>query len=177
VTASPRRICRNTGPGWIAATCGYRPNVVYDEQAAARGERCSQTRGTVVDRAEFRALSTEPLKQRNLQRDEILADTTSLQIHRLPLPARAPASGTRTPALLVHEPELARQAARKPRGHHQPDRRHYKEHRAKGLRPARQTRLPTRIEVTDEQLAAVNIKRDTFHGEWNYHISPSLIQT
>jgi hypothetical protein len=80
VTASPRRICRNTGPRWIATTCGYRPNVVYDEQAAARGERCSQTRGTVVDRAEFRALSTEPLKQRNLQRDEILADTTSVQI-------------------------------------------------------------------------------------------------
>jgi hypothetical protein len=69
------------------------------------------------------------------------------------------------------------QAARKPRGHHQPDRRHYNEHRAEGLRPARQTRLPTRIEVTDEQLAAVNIKRDTFHREWNYHISPSLIQT
>jgi hypothetical protein len=36
---------------------------------------------------------------------------------------------------------------------------------------------PTRIEVTDEQLAAVNIKRGTFHGEWNYQISPSLIQT
>jgi hypothetical protein len=25
---------------------------------------------------------------------------------------------------------------------------------------------PTRIEVTDEQLAAVNIARHTFHGEW-----------
>jgi Rhodopirellula transposase DDE domain len=36
---------------------------------------------------------------------------------------------------------------------------------------------PTRIEVTDEQLAAVNITRNTFHGEWNYSITPSTIQS
>jgi hypothetical protein len=28
------------------------------------------------------------------------------------------------------------------------------------------------LKVTDEQLAAVRIKRDTFHGEWHYTISP-----
>ena len=28
------------------------------------------------------------------------------------------------------------------------------------------------LKVTDEQLAAVHLKRDTFHGEWNYTISP-----
>ena len=28
------------------------------------------------------------------------------------------------------------------------------------------------LEVTDEQLAAVNITRRTFHGDWNYTISP-----
>ena len=28
------------------------------------------------------------------------------------------------------------------------------------------------LKVTDEQLAAIRIKRDTFHGEWNYTISP-----
>jgi hypothetical protein len=33
---------------------------------------------------------------------------------------------------------------------------------------------PTKIEVTDEQLAAVNITRHHFHGDWNYTISPSL---
>jgi len=32
---------------------------------------------------------------------------------------------------------------------------------------------PTGIEVSDEQLARVNITRDSFHGEWNYTISPS----
>jgi predicted ArsR family transcriptional regulator len=33
------------------------------------------------------------------------------------------------------------------------------------------------IEITDEQLAAVNITRHTFHGDWNYTITPSLIQS
>jgi len=32
---------------------------------------------------------------------------------------------------------------------------------------------PTGRKVTDKELAAVNIKRDDFHGEWNYSISPS----
>ena len=30
-----------------------------------------------------------------------------------------------------------------------------------------------KIEVTDAELAAVNLTRDTFHGEWNYSINPS----
>ena len=30
----------------------------------------------------------------------------------------------------------------------------------------------TGIKVTDEELAAVRITRDEFHGEWNYTISP-----
>jgi hypothetical protein len=33
------------------------------------------------------------------------------------------------------------------------------------------------VEVTDDQLAAVNITRHTFHGDWNYTISPSLAQS
>jgi hypothetical protein len=28
------------------------------------------------------------------------------------------------------------------------------------------------IKVSDEQLAAVRVKKDDFHGEWNYTISP-----
>jgi hypothetical protein len=32
------------------------------------------------------------------------------------------------------------------------------------------------IEVTDQQLAAVNIIRHTFHGDWNYTITPSKAQ-
>ena len=35
---------------------------------------------------------------------------------------------------------------------------------------------PKGIEVTDAQLAAVNIHRHEFHGEWNYTIKPSVIE-
>jgi hypothetical protein len=31
---------------------------------------------------------------------------------------------------------------------------------------------PKAIKVSDEELAAINIQRDPFHGEWNYTISP-----
>ena len=31
---------------------------------------------------------------------------------------------------------------------------------------------PTGIKVSDQELAAVNLKRDAFHGEWNYSIMP-----
>jgi Rhodopirellula transposase DDE domain len=33
------------------------------------------------------------------------------------------------------------------------------------------------IEITDKQLAAVNITRHIFHGDWNYTITPSLAQS
>jgi len=32
---------------------------------------------------------------------------------------------------------------------------------------------PQGIEITDAELAAVNLTRDPFHGEWNYTIKPS----
>ena len=31
---------------------------------------------------------------------------------------------------------------------------------------------PRKIQVTDEQMASINIKRDGFHGDWNYTINP-----
>jgi len=33
------------------------------------------------------------------------------------------------------------------------------------------------VEVSDDQLAAVNITRHSFHGEWNYTVTPSLIKS
>jgi transposase len=36
---------------------------------------------------------------------------------------------------------------------------------------------PKGIEVSDQELAAVNIERDTFHGEWNYVIHPASTET
>jgi hypothetical protein len=33
------------------------------------------------------------------------------------------------------------------------------------------------LEITDDQLATVNITRHTFHGDWNYTVSPSVIES
>ena len=33
------------------------------------------------------------------------------------------------------------------------------------------------VQITDQQLAAVNITRHQFHGDWNYTVSPTLIQS
>jgi len=33
----------------------------------------------------------------------------------------------------------------------------------------------TGIKVTDQEMNQLNINRDTFHGEWNYTISPQVI--
>jgi len=35
-------------------------------------------------------------------------------------------------------------------------------------------KYPTGIEVSDNELAAVNLKKDKFHGEWNYTVIPEL---
>jgi Rhodopirellula transposase DDE domain len=32
---------------------------------------------------------------------------------------------------------------------------------------------PKGIVASDDQMASLNIKRDDFHGEWNYAIAPS----
>ena len=33
---------------------------------------------------------------------------------------------------------------------------------------------PTGIKVSDEELATVRLKRDKFHGDWNYTIRPRV---
>ena len=35
---------------------------------------------------------------------------------------------------------------------------------------------PTKVKVTDEQMSAVNIEGEEFHPEWNYTITPSVIE-
>jgi hypothetical protein len=39
------------------------------------------------------------------------------------------------------------------------------------------TIYPQKLKITDEQIAAVNITGHHFHPEWNYTISPSLIDS
>ncbi len=36
---------------------------------------------------------------------------------------------------------------------------------------------PKEVQVTDQELAAVNITRHPFHGEWNYSVAPSPIKS
>jgi hypothetical protein len=31
------------------------------------------------------------------------------------------------------------------------------------------------IKVSDSDLAAINLRRDEFHGEWNYRVRPSVL--
>ena len=35
---------------------------------------------------------------------------------------------------------------------------------------------PKGVTVSDEDMAALNIHRDTFHGEWNYAIQPHKLE-
>jgi Rhodopirellula transposase DDE domain len=35
-----------------------------------------------------------------------------------------------------------------------------------------ENKYPTKLQVTDEELAALHLKRESFHGEWNYSIRP-----
>ena len=35
---------------------------------------------------------------------------------------------------------------------------------------------PTKIQITDEQIQAVQLTGDDFHPEWNYTITPSVIK-
>jgi hypothetical protein len=36
---------------------------------------------------------------------------------------------------------------------------------------------PSGLKVSDEQVAALNIQRDAFHGEWNYSLLPRRAST
>ena len=38
-------------------------------------------------------------------------------------------------------------------------------------------RYPSGLKVSDQELAAVNLERNAFHGGWNYKISPSTNET
>jgi hypothetical protein len=84
----------------------------------------------------------------------------------------------RTPALLFHQPELARQAAgqlsRDPRIKSR-DRSNLGHHHQTGLTVRCELdtgQYPSGIVVSDHEMAAINIKRAQFHGVWNYTISP-----
>jgi hypothetical protein len=68
----------------------------------------------------------------------------------------------------LHHAELARQAAHQPCRGRRVDRRD---------RLARRLHLDSRtyekgIKITDAEMAALDIRGDTFHPEWNYTVQP-----
>jgi hypothetical protein len=79
----------------------------------------------------------------------------------------------RATPILLHQPELACPAPRQLSGDCQADLGH--DHQT-GLTVRREldTGLyPNGIVVSDAEMAAPDIKRAEFHGEWNYTISPN----
>ena len=79
----------------------------------------------------------------------------------------------RTSPVLVHHPELARQAARHAPGDREPHRRHDDEDRPLRPQSARSASYAKGRRVSDAQLAAVHLDPHAFHGEWNYTIHPT----
>jgi len=63
----------------------------------------------------------------------------------------------RAPDVLPHHPKLAGQAADQRTDHRRADCFHHQD-----------------IKVSDDEMAALNIKGDKFHPEWNYTISPKV---
>ncbi len=60
---------------------------------------------------------------------------------------------------------------------HQPDRRDDNQHRPKLYACLDDQAYERGIDVTDDQLAEVNITRHAFHGDWNYTVIPSLARS
>jgi len=79
----------------------------------------------------------------------------------------------RAPALLPHQPELARAAADQLPGDHQLNRRDHHQPGLKVFARLDERDYPKKVEVSDRDLAAVNLTADPFHPEWNYAISPT----
>jgi hypothetical protein len=77
----------------------------------------------------------------------------------------------RASPLLIHHQQLAGKAADQPSGDRAAHRCDNYQSRSQDPLPARPHDLPCRY-ITDDELAAVNITRHEFHGEWNYTISP-----
>ena len=79
----------------------------------------------------------------------------------------------RAPDVLPHHRELARAPAGEPSGRGEPDREHADERRVCGSEAELDTnRYEKGIKVTDEEMESVRLKRDKFHGDWNYRIEP-----
>ncbi len=79
----------------------------------------------------------------------------------------------RAPAIFVHHHELACQAAGQLPGYYRLISATTTKTGLKVVCELDDKLYPKGVVVSDEELAAVNIVRADFHGEWNYTIKPS----
>ena len=85
----------------------------------------------------------------------------------------------RAPLVLGHHAELARQATGQSRSGGEPDRSHDHRYRTQGQKQA-WTPTSTPLDAAfppDAELSAIHIRRDVFHGDWNYTNSSHPIGT
>ena len=87
----------------------------------------------------------------------------------VPFPARhQQVEQDRASDVLPHHAELAWPPVDQSRGHYQLDCHHDHQNRLEDPAELDTASYPTGIKVTDEELAAVKLKRAKFHGDWNY---------
>ena len=102
-----------------------------------------------------------------------LADETGLAILGVSLPAgHQQVEQGGTSAVLVHLLELARRTVARLRDDRAADRRDDHGQGPEVTCRLDRRRYPTGRKVTDEGVRQVNLRRDEFHGEWNYTIRP-----
>jgi hypothetical protein len=77
------------------------------------------------------------------------------------------------PVVFLHLVQLARRAAARLRDSCAADRRDNDIQGVNSDLPPGSPQVPHGRKITDEEFAQVNLKRDKFHGEWNYTIHPS----
>ena len=97
--------------------------------------------------------------------------------HGLPLSAgHLEVEQDRAPHVQLHLDELARAPARVLPDHRRADRCHDHERRASASVPNGTTDYyETGVKVSDKELAALPLTRHDFHGDWNYTLTPRLL--
>jgi hypothetical protein len=103
-----------------------------------------------------------------------LADETGNRCVSLPA-GHQQVEQDRASTLLVHQPKLARQASAQFRNHRQSDRRDQHLNWPQGSSELNTEAYVAGIKVYDQAFAQIKIRRDRFHGDWNYEIHASIL--
>ncbi len=114
-----------------------------------------------------------------LWRDELqrLADTTGLSIRVCHFPPGTSKWNKSSIDCSASSASTGAETTREPRNRREPDAATKTNTGLKVYAQLDNRSYDRGVEITDEQLANVNITRHPFHGDWNYTITPSLAQS